>query len=101
MALLFEQNQAYCIIKQYGQKPEDPAANATATEKAAFKDWMNRHGVARSSIMLGMEQRIEWEYMVVIDVKTFWEKLTSAYKLKLKLNIFEIWEHLRSITLQH
>jgi len=54
MALLLEQKQMYGIIGGYDDKPEEPAANATATEKAAFKDWMNRHGAARSTILLGM-----------------------------------------------
>jgi len=100
MALLLEQKQVYGIIKGYDDKPEEPAANATATEKAAFKDWMNRHGVARSTILLGMEPRIQAEYTVVDDAKTLWEKLASAYKSKLKLNIFEIREDFWSIKLQ-
>ena len=100
MALLLEQKQVYGIIKGYDDKPEEPAANATATEKAAFKDWMNRHGVARSTILLGMEPRIQAEYTVVDDAKTLWEKLASAYKSKVKLNIFEIREDLWSIKLQ-
>ena len=70
MALLLEQKQLYGIIKGYDDQPEEPAASATATEKAAFKDWMNRHGVARSTIVLGMEPRILAEYMVVDDAKT-------------------------------
>jgi len=90
----------YGIIKGYDDKPEEPAANATATEKPAFKDWMNRHGVARSTIRLGMEPRIQVEYTVVDDAKTLWEKLASAYKSKLKPNIFEIREDLWSIKLQ-
>jgi hypothetical protein len=100
MALLHEQKQVYGIIKGYDDKPEETAANATATEKAAFKDWMNRHGVARATILLGMEPRIQAEYTVVHDAKTLWEKLASAYKSKLKLNIFEIREDLWSIKLQ-
>jgi len=84
----------YGIIKGYDDKPEEPAANATATDKAAFKDWMNRHGVARSTIQLGMELRIQVEYTVDDDAKTLWEKLASAYKSKLKLNIIEIREDL-------
>ena len=100
MALLLEQKQVYGIIKGYDDKPEEPAANATATEKAAFKHCMNRHGVARSTILLGMEPRIQAEYTVVDDAKTLWEKLASAYKSKLKLNIFESREDLWSIKLQ-
>jgi hypothetical protein len=78
MALLLEQKQVYGIINVYDDKPEEPAANATATEMAAFKDWMNPHGVARSTILLGMEPRIQAEYTVVDDAKTLWEKLPSA-----------------------
>ena len=48
-----------------------------------------------------MELRIQVEYMVVKDEKTLWEKLASAYKLTLKLNIFEIREDLWSIKLQN
>jgi len=90
----------YGIITGYDDKLEEPAANATTTEQAAFKDWMNRHGVARSTILVGMEPRIQAEYTVVEDAKTLWEKLASAYKSKLKLNIFEIREDLWIIKLQ-
>jgi len=47
-----------------------------------------------------MEPRIQVEYTDVDDAKTLWEKLASAYKSKLKLNIFEIREDLCSIKLQ-
>jgi len=100
MALLLEQKEVYDIIKGYDGKLEEPTANPTDTGKAAFKDWMNRHGVARSTIPLGMQPWIQAEYTVVDDVKTFWEKLGSAYKSKLKCNIFEIREDLWSIKLQ-
>jgi hypothetical protein len=100
MALLLEQKQLYGIIKGYDDKLDELAANSTATEKAAIKDWMNCHGVARSTILLGMEPRIQAEYTVVDDAKTLWEKLASAYKSKLKLSIFEIREDLWSIKLQ-
>jgi hypothetical protein len=86
----------YGIIKAYDHKPELPAANVTATVKAAFKDLMNRHGVARLTILLGMSPRIQAEYTVIDDAKMHWEKLASAYESKLKLNIFEIREDLWS-----
>jgi len=70
MALLPEQKQVYGIIKRYDDKPVEPAANATATLKAALKDWTIRHGVARSKIRVGMELRIQVEYTVVDDAKT-------------------------------
>ena len=90
MALLLKQKQVYGTIKGYDDKPKEPAANATATEKTAFKDWMNRHGVARLTILRGMGLRIQVEYTVVENAKSLWEKLASAYKSKLKLNIFRI-----------
>jgi len=48
-----------------------------------------------------MEPRIQAEYTVVENAKTLWEKLASAYKSKLKLNIIEIREDLWSFKLQH
>jgi hypothetical protein len=42
MALLLDLKQVYSIIEGYDHEPEEPAANATAAEKATFKDWMNR-----------------------------------------------------------
>jgi hypothetical protein len=100
MALLLAPKQVYGIIKGYGNKPEEPAANAIATGKAAFKDWMNCHGVARLNILLGMELRMQVEYMVVDDAKTLWEKPVSAYQSTLKLNIFELMEDVWCIKLQ-
>jgi hypothetical protein len=70
MALLLEKKQVYGIIKGYDGKPDERAANATATDKAAFKDWMNRHGGARSTILLGMDPRIQAKDTVVDDAKT-------------------------------
>jgi len=99
-ALLLKHKQVYGMIKGYDHKPEEPAANMTATEKATLKDWMNRHGVARSTILLSMEPRIQAEFTVVDDAKMLWEKLASAYRSKLKLNIFKIREDLWSIKLQ-
>jgi hypothetical protein len=58
MALLLKQKRVYGITKGYDDKLEEPAANATATEKAAFKDWMNHRDVARLTILLGRELRI-------------------------------------------
>jgi hypothetical protein len=100
MAKCLEQKQVYGIIKRSNDKAEEPAANANGTEKAAFKDWMNRHGVTRMTILLGMEPRIQMQYMVVDDAKTLWAKLPSAHTSNLKLNIVKIRKHLWSILLQ-
>jgi len=100
MALLLEQKPLYGINKEYEDKAEEEAANETATGKAAFIDWMNHHAVAGSTILLGMEPRIQVEYMVIDDVKMLWEKLSLAYKSRLTLNIVEIMEDLWSIKLE-
>jgi len=100
MALLLEQRQVYGIMKGYNDKLKEPAANATATEKAAFKDWINHHGVSRLAILLSMEPRNQADYTVVDDAKTLCNKLASSYKAKLKLNIFEIRDDLWSVKLQ-
>jgi len=79
MALLLEQKEVYGIIKGYDDKPEETAAKATGTEKTAFDDWTNCHGVARSTILQGMGPRMPVEYTVVDDAKTLWENLASVY----------------------
>jgi hypothetical protein len=47
MALLPEEKRVNGVIKGLNDKTEKPAANATATGKAAFQDWNNHHSVAR------------------------------------------------------
>jgi len=47
-----------------------------------------------------MDPRIQAKYTVVDNVKTLWHKLSSAYKSKLKPNIFEIREDHWSIKQQ-
>jgi hypothetical protein len=100
MALYFEQKQLCGIIKEYDDKPEESARNATATENAAFDDWINCEAVARSTIIQWRELMIHREYKVFKNAKMLWEMLASAYKSQLKLNIFQISEDLCSIKLQ-
>jgi len=59
MAPLLEKKTVYGIMKGYNDKLEKPAANVTAPEDDSFTDWMNRPGVARSSIVLGIEPRMD------------------------------------------
>jgi len=100
MALLLEQEPVCGIITGYNDKPEEPAANATATENPAFKDCMNRHGVVRWTIRLAREPRSQAEYTVFEDANTLWKHLASAYKSKLRLNILQIREDLWGIKIQ-
>jgi len=104
MALLLEQKQVYGIVTGEDERPEDPAEDATAAEKfahrAAVKDWVKQHGTARSTIMLGMEPRLQASYMEITDARTLWEKLATAYMAKLKFNVFQIREELLGILLE-
>ena len=60
---------------------------------------MNRHGVVRSTILLGTEPLIQLEYRIIDYSNTLLKKLADAYKSKLKLNIFDIREDLLRIQL--
>jgi len=79
MAIHIAKKPVYGIIKEYNDKPDEPEAHVTAIGKAAFRDWMDIVGVARSTILLGMEAKIQAEYTVIEDVKTLCEMLASAY----------------------
>ena len=105
MALLLEQKQVYGIVTGEDERPEDPAEqDATAAEKlahrAAVKDWVKQHGTARSTILLGIEPRLQASYMEITDARTLWEKLATAYKAKLKFNVVQIREELLGIRLK-
>ena len=100
-----EQKQVHGIVTGEDERPKDPAQqDATGAETlahwAAVKDWVKRHGTARSTILLGMEPRLQASYMEIMDVRTFWDKLATAYKAKLKFNVFEIREQLLGIRLK-
>ena len=58
---------------------------------------MNPQGIGRLDILLGMEPRIQAEYTIVKNAKTFWEQRAAAYKSKLKLNIFQSTEEFLSM----
>jgi hypothetical protein len=78
------------MINGYDNKLKEPAKIPTAARKAKLKDRTNCDGVARLTILLGLESKLHVEYKVVDDAKTLLEKLASAYRSKLKLTIFEI-----------
>ena len=61
---------------------------------------MNCHGIARSTILLEVEPRLQSEYMGVKDAKELWEKLATAYGTKLQLSIFDIRGDLLNLRLE-
>jgi hypothetical protein len=102
MAVLLEQKQVYGIVMGEDERPEDLAdQDATAADKlahrAAVKDGVKQHGTERSTILLGMEPQLQALYMEITDMQTLWEKLATAYKARLKFNVFEIWEEILGI----
>ena len=100
MALLLEQKVVWGVIEGYDTKPPTPATDAAVTEIKEYKEWMNRHGIAWPTILLGMEPRLQNEYMDVKDAKELWEKLATTYRTKLQLNIFDIREGLLNLRLE-
>ena len=87
------------IIEGYDTKPPTPATDVTVTKFKEYKEWMNRHGIARSTILLGMEPHLQNEYMGVKDAKELREKLATAYRTKLQLNILDTREDLFNLKL--
>jgi hypothetical protein len=105
MALLLEQKQVYGIVTGEDEWPENSAEqDATAAEKfahrATVKDWVKQHGPARSTILLGMEPRLQALYIEITNARTLWEKLATAYKSKLKFNVFQVREEIFGIRLE-
>jgi len=104
MALLLEQKQVNSIVTGEDERPEDPVEDATAASIlahwAAVKHWVKQHGTARLTILLGMELRLQASYMEITDARTLWENMVTAYKSKLKVNVFQIREQLLGIRLQ-
>ena len=85
MAPLLEQKVVWGIIEGYDAKPPTPATDATVTEIREFEEWMNLHRVANSTILLGMEPRLQNKYTGVKDAEEPWEKLATTYRTKLQL----------------
>jgi len=57
---------------------EDATAAEKLAHRAAVKDWVKQYGNARSTILLGLEPRLQASYIEVKDVRTLWEKLATA-----------------------
>ena len=100
MALLLEQKQVYGIIEGYDEKPGVPGDGATEKQREVYREWMKHHGIARSTILLGMEPRLQSEYVDIRDAKELWETLASSYRKKLELNVFDIREDLYNMKLE-
>ncbi|KAF8251996.1 hypothetical protein K440DRAFT_636180 [Wilcoxina mikolae CBS 423.85] len=77
--LLLESKHVLGIVTGYLKKPEALAENASASERLAYvtlmESYVDKHGTARSTLLLTMEERLQLEYMKVKDAKELWEQL--------------------------
>ena len=80
MALLLEQKKVWGIILGTKYKPVVPETDATAAQLEKYSDWVELHGIARSTILLGLEPRLQSEYSAPSDAKELWTRLSNAYK---------------------
>jgi len=102
MAQLIKQKQVYGIIKGYNDKPEKLAANMKATEQSTFRDWMDYHGVARLTIIVGMKSRNNTN----LHDSKHWEDAFGAAQISIKVKLVAqhlwdnsiSWEHLSTAT---
>ena len=80
MALLLEQKRVWGIIIGTKYKSTAPDTDATASQLEKYSDWVDLHGIARSTILLGMEPRLQSEYSVIADARELWTKtITGAF----------------------
>jgi hypothetical protein len=65
---------------------------STETDSETYMgSFIDKHGTARSTLLLTMEERLQLEYMKVKDAKELWEQLAVDYKAKVMRNACGIW----------
>ncbi|KAF8248377.1 hypothetical protein K440DRAFT_642692 [Wilcoxina mikolae CBS 423.85] len=102
--LLLESKHVLRVITGDLKKPEALAENASASERLAhatlMESYVDKHGTARSTLLLTMEERLQLEYMKVKDAKELWEQLAVDYKSKVKRSKFRIRRELLQVKLE-
>jgi len=102
MALLLKRKQVYHVVMGEDELPEDPVKlNETTTEKltnqAVVQDCVMQLGTVRLTILLYMELRLQASFRMITAVRNHWKILVTAFKCKLKFNIFQIRQKLQGI----
>jgi hypothetical protein len=105
MVVLFGQKLVSSRVMGEDERPDDRVEDTTAVEKlvlpGAVTHWLTQHGTAQSLILLGtVEPRLQALFMENTDGRTLWERQATAYKIRLKLNVFQSLEELLGIRLQ-
>ncbi|KAF8252023.1 hypothetical protein K440DRAFT_636205 [Wilcoxina mikolae CBS 423.85] len=102
--LLLESKHILGVVTGDLKKPEALAENASASERLAhatlMESYVDKHGTARSTLLLTMEERLQLEYMKVKDAKELWEQLAVDYTLKVKRSKFRIRRELLQVKLE-
>ncbi|KAF8248654.1 hypothetical protein K440DRAFT_642074 [Wilcoxina mikolae CBS 423.85] len=102
--LLLESKHVLGVVTGDLKKPEALAENASASERLAhatlMESYVDKHGTARSTLLLTMEERLQLEYMKVKGAKELWEQLAVDYKSKVKRSKFRIRRELLQVKLE-
>lgn len=102
--LLLEAKHVLGIVTGDLKKPDSLGENATPAEKLAhstlLETYVDKHGTARSTLLLTMEERLQVEYIKFKDAKGLWDQLAADYKSKVKRSKFRIRKELLGIKLE-
>jgi hypothetical protein len=99
MVLLLEQRRVLSIVNEKEVLSASVAAGTSeaAMDKAA--QFWQRHGVARSTILLGMTPGVRSKYSSIQDVVKLWKKLKEDYAQKVQRDIWSLRSELTAVRL--
>jgi hypothetical protein len=99
MVLLLEQRRVLSIVNE---KEVLSASTAAGTSEAAMDkaaQFWQRHGVARSTILLEMTPGVRSKYSSIQDVVQLWKKLKEDYTQKVQRDIWSLRSELNAVRL--
>jgi hypothetical protein len=91
--ILLEQKQVLGIVDGTEEAPD-------AKDATEFKAWKKQHGIARSTILLGMEKSLQQRSGVQKHAKALWDWLKEDYKSKVKLNVWALRDEMSAVKLR-
>jgi len=90
--ILLEQKQILGIVDGTEEAPD-------AKDSTEFKAGHKQHGIARSTILLAMEQSLQQQYSVQKDTKALWDHLKKDYKSMVKLKVWALRGEMSAVRL--
>ena len=81
------------IVEEKEALPTSLSAGTSAVSEAAMEkaaQYWQPHGIARSTILLGMTSGIRSKYSAVKDVVQLWKKLKDDYVAKVQRDIWSL-----------